>query len=314
MVHPGDRQCIAILSKPAENLALRTKADVVGVAARLMDVEGIGDVIYVSMNDLSRTVLDGNSDLVLDGRPISVIYSRYDFSHPSGQFSRGKDSKASPKAWEVEWSTIERIEQSTAILSSNLGSRLANRRVVQWALTNYGGFDHFLDAQERDFLVSLMPEQWSLGDTKECEKGQTIFEENPADFVAKNILRPRTGSDVTQNRKQSGGQIVEDEEGIRDLFRNDSQTGQLAGRHYILYRKIHPAEQSATISHEGVVNTFSACSEVVTYGAFLAGADKHVLVNRCIGVAARTRPKDTSHPLRAALGYGAISACKAEMH
>ena len=42
-------------------------------------------VVYVSMADLARAKLDSAGDLRLDGEAISVIYSRYDFSHPWGR-------------------------------------------------------------------------------------------------------------------------------------------------------------------------------------------------------------------------------------
>jgi hypothetical protein len=70
MVHKSN-PCIAILSKPADKLALRTKSDVVGVAASLNDSENIPNVIYVSMNDLSKSFLDSNNDLCLGTNKIS---------------------------------------------------------------------------------------------------------------------------------------------------------------------------------------------------------------------------------------------------
>ena len=70
MVHKSN-PCIAILSKPADKLALRTKSDVVGVAASLNDSENIPNVIYVSMNDLSKSYLDSNNDLCLGTNKIS---------------------------------------------------------------------------------------------------------------------------------------------------------------------------------------------------------------------------------------------------
>jgi hypothetical protein len=38
------------------------------------------------MADLARTKLDSSGDLILDEHRISVIYSRYDFSHPWGRW------------------------------------------------------------------------------------------------------------------------------------------------------------------------------------------------------------------------------------
>ena len=109
--------CVAILTKPAERLALRTTADALGIAAHLRNVHGIPSVLHISMQDLARSRIDDSGDLNLDGQKISVIYSRYDFSHPTGQF---KDNPAdgdqeSPIAWKDEWDTIEKIEKSNAV-------------------------------------------------------------------------------------------------------------------------------------------------------------------------------------------------------
>jgi hypothetical protein len=105
------------LTKPAKGLALRTTADAVGIAAHLRNVHGIPCVLHVSMKDLSRSRIDDCGDLNLDGQKISVIYSRYDFSHPTGQFKANPadDDSESPIAWKDEWETIEKIEKSNAV-------------------------------------------------------------------------------------------------------------------------------------------------------------------------------------------------------
>jgi len=387
MVHPT-QPVVAILSKPTTTLALRTKADVVGVAARLKAVEGVPTVLYVSMADLATATLDKDNHLVFQGHKISVIYSRYDFSHPSGSFvKRAHDhsssssssgiveaadssSPADPAKWAGEWAAVERMEQSTCILSSSIASRLANRRGVLYALANSpGAIERFLSdsphksssnarsadgstpssssssndssnsgqssiAAEAAAFRALLPEQWALGDevassssssslrnqASEVKALQDMVEANPDAFVAKNVLRPRTGSDKTQNRLASGGALVEDPSGLRALFEINKSTGELAGKHHVLYRKIGLEQHDASIAHDGEVyslerdNHGGATSEVCTYGAYLADAQNNVLESREIGVGVRTKPADLNHPLTKALGYGAVGCCLVVPH
>jgi len=373
MVHPT-QPVVAILSKPTTTLALRTKADVVGVAARLKAVEGVPTVLYVSMADLATATLDKDNHLVFQGHKISVIYSRYDFSHPSGSFVKraygnssvnssgiieaaDSSSPADPAKWAGEWEAVERMEQSTCILSSSIASRLANRRGVFYALANSpgtverfladgGSNDHSSSnggngssnssyssvAAEAAAFRALLPEQWALGEEVASSSSsssssthnhasyvktlQDMVDAHPDAFVAKNVLRPRTGSDKTQNRLASGGALVDDPNGLRALFEVNETTGELAGKHHVLYRKIALEQHDASIAHDGDVYSFQhddsgggATSEVCTYGAYLADAHSNVLESREIGVGVRTKPADQKNPLMKALGYGAVSCC-----
>ena len=327
LVHPA-HPVVAILSKPAATLALRTKADVVGVAARLKAVEGVATVLYVSMADLAQATLDRDNHLVLGEHKISVIYSRYDFSHPSGSFvgpaalSKGggaaqhSSSPADPAKWAGEWAAVERMEQSTCVVSSSLGSRLANRRAVQHALaTTPGAVARFLpsssdEATEAAAFRAVLPEQWALGGG-DVASLRAMVEADPGGFVAKNVLRPRTGSDKTQNRLASGGALVSGAAGLRALFEADGTTGEVAGRHHVLFRKIALQRHDAEIAHDGEVHALpgGATSEVCTYGAYLADHHNAVLESRVVGVGVRTKPADAHHPLTQALGYGAVSCC-----
>ena len=346
LVHPTN-PVIAILSKPQESLALRTKADVVsaalftivpvvlkfagdsiifdnvfwrclkvGVAAHLKAREGIPNVLYLSMKDLKSSTLGSNGDLVLGKHHLSVIYSRYDFSHPAGYFDDGDDGPASPKLWADEWDVIERIEKSTAIISSNLGSRLANRRRVHYALRRPGGFERFLSHEESAAMRRVVPEQWALHggghESHDLEEARALVQADPNGFVAKNVLRPRTGSDKTQNRSASGGVIVDDPEQVRRLVFGHSGAGEPAGKHFILSRRVDPVRHSALIAHNGeVVELGEACSEVATFGAFLKDADGTTLVDQLAGLGARTRPSLACHPIASELGYGAVSCVQA---
>ena len=320
-----DNPVIAILSKPAESLALRTKGDVVGVSARLQDVEEIPTVLYVSMLDLSTAKLDFNNDLIYKGHKISVVYCRYDFSHPSGTFDTNPsdDAQASPVAWAKEWEAIEKMERSTAIISSNIGCRLAVRRRTHYALvTEKDALRKFLDEKDADLVRSVLPDQWSLDplDGQEAiEKARSMFEAKPDEFVAKNVLRPRTGSGKTQDRTLSGGMILKSEKEIRELFLNPSKA-----RHYILYRKIKPKTHDSILHHENNVYNLkdSAISELAMYGAYLSLNDegkgnsngygyaaKDVFENSLAGIGSRTTILPcVDSELAKSLGYGAISA------
>lgn len=85
LVHPS-RTCVALLAKPIDRLAVRTRIDLRGVGETLKREHNVHTVLYVSMADLARTKLDSSGDLILDEHRISVIYSRYDFSHPWGRW------------------------------------------------------------------------------------------------------------------------------------------------------------------------------------------------------------------------------------
>jgi hypothetical protein len=77
---------VALLAKPIHRLALRTRIDLRGVGETLKREYDVHTVLYVSMADLARSKLDSCGDLILDEHKISVIYSRYDFSHPWGRW------------------------------------------------------------------------------------------------------------------------------------------------------------------------------------------------------------------------------------
>mmetsp|Transcript_16839 Transcript_16839/g.34303 ORF Transcript_16839/g.34303 Transcript_16839/m.34303 type:complete len:487 (+) Transcript_16839:87-1547(+) len=341
LVH-GDEAVIAILSKPQTNIALRTLVDVAGVGARLKDVEGIRNVLFVSMEDLAKTTLGSNGDLILGEHRISVIYSRYDFSHPTGVFD--PDHELPLVHWASEWETIERMERSSCIMSSSLGSRLATRRRVQYRLSRPGEMERFLPPNEAALLRRMIPDQWSLhggtlsrstkpideDEAAQLDEARALFESNPHGFVAKNVLRPRTGSDKTQNRDASGGKIIDDHIVLRDILfpsHDNAAAAERRRRHLIMYRRVRPQRHSATLMHEGRVVDLNgnAVSEIATYGAYLAdpGDDNgtklfqpHVKVNRVAGVASRTRmivgaENTPPHALAQELGYGAVSCCKA---
>lgn len=72
MVHPGQPR-VAVLTKPADSVALRTRVDVYGVGRVLEEVHGVRP-IYVSMADMARAQLDADGDLRLDGMALSVVY------------------------------------------------------------------------------------------------------------------------------------------------------------------------------------------------------------------------------------------------
>ena len=203
MVH-ASRPTVAVLTKPGPSLALRTRADVRGVGEELRRKHGMR-VVYVSMADLARAKLDSAGDLRLDGEAISVIYSRYDFSHPWG---RCVDDVPAGDLRD-EWTTIERIEASSAVVSSSLGSRLAHRRTTQLALLRTGVIERFLPPADAAAVRAVLPEQWRLGvelggggPTAEAEaaEARARVESDAHGYVAKNVLRPRTGSNATQAR------------------------------------------------------------------------------------------------------------------
>jgi len=142
-------------------------------------------------------------------------------------------------------------------------------------------------------------------------------------FVAKNLLRPRTGSGVTQGRQGSGGEIVSSMEELRLLLDNEERRGC-----YILYPRVLSRTHDATIVHNGTTHCLTTChghgneacvegppqgavSEIASYGVFLTDAAGTILTNAHAGFGVRTRPASPRHALASALGYGALS-CLAE--
>ena len=59
-----------------------------------------------------------------------------------------------------------------------------------------------------------------------------LFESDPHRFIAKNVLRPRTGSNQTQDRLASGGALITGAVPLRALLRDASRRAC-----YLLYRK-----------------------------------------------------------------------------
>ena len=130
LVHP-EQPCVAVLSKPVARLALRTRADVRGVGARLKREHAVPTVLYLSMADLAAARVDGGGELRLGEHAISLVYSRFDFSHPFGAYQEEGEAAeaAEAEAW-AEWPAVEALESSRAVMSSSLGCRLAHRRLV----------------------------------------------------------------------------------------------------------------------------------------------------------------------------------------
>jgi hypothetical protein len=305
LVHPAC-PCVAILTKPLDSLALRTRIDVRGVGHRLRTEHELA-VVYVSMGELAACTLDSNGDLLLggtgpgSGRRISVIYSRYDFSHPIGVFASSLDEVSA--ALVGEWATIERLESSSAVISSSLGCRLAHRRGVQRALQREGQLERFLSQDEAAMVRQHMPHQWHLGVAEERAEAELLVRRDPERYVAKNALRPRTGSGATQDRRASGGQIVSGAAELLRLLEDDARA-----RHYIVYRREELQLHEAHLVHGGEEAQLPATiSEIASYGAFLADASGAVLTNLHAGFGARTRPSDPEHPWAASLGFGALS-------
>jgi len=346
--------------------------------------------IYVSMADMARAQLDADGDLRLDGVALSVVYSRYDFSHPLGRL--GADFGEIDAALWDEWKAIERMEMSNAVISSTLGCRLAHRRNVQLALVQPGGLERFLGSSEASAVRQVLPQpQVPLGTpagvaearslllgTREMDHGGAmasravagevaevagsevaggVVEGGEANvvgveggevarwrrgrcFVAKNLLRPRTGSGTTQDRKASGGVIVNGQGEVLKLLDDETRRGA-----YILYPRVTARTHDASVVHNGGVHHLmrgcrsegagsdggggsedgpgggragggregdgGAISEVASFGAFLTDASGAVLTNVHAGFGVRTRPASPNHPLAGALGYGALGCLQA---
>lgn len=309
MVHPG-RTCVALLSKPTDRLAMRTRIDLRGVGKTLQDEFDVQNVLYVSMADLARTKLDASGDLVLDEHRISVIYSRFDFSHPWGRWVDPipPDGGSAPTEEVLaEWRAIQRMEVSNAIISSNLGCRLAHRRAAQHAYVRGGGLDRLLAPEEARALRTVLPHQWALDpdfdDGEEEKEAQALLASNPGAYVAKNMLRPRTGSGITQDRLASGGQIITNPADLMSLARSDARAW------YIMFEKVTPVLHGADIAHKGSIVQLApseAVSEVATFGCYLEDGHGNIVFDEVAGYGARTRPACSTHSLAGELGYGAL--------
>lgn len=69
---------------------------------------------------------------------------------------------------------------------------------MQLALCRPGQLERFLSADEAAMVRRVLPEQWCLHFPAELEEARQLVHQDAAGFVAKNVLRPRTGSGVTQ--------------------------------------------------------------------------------------------------------------------
>ena len=136
-------------------------------------------------------------------------------------------------------------------------------------------------------------------------------------FVAKNVLRPRTGSGATQDRHASGGMPLTYAAELRELLAETNKYGPPRREWYLLFRKLEPVTHDAKLLLiDGKEHEISqaAVSEIAAYGAFLThpGPTTEPLINECAGLAARTRPASTQHELTSSLGYGALSLIATE--
>ena len=130
-----------------------------------------------------------------------------------------------------------------------------HRRGVQRALRMPGQLERFLPPEDASAIRQLMPEQWHLGRDAERAEAERLLRGDRDGFVAKNVLRPRTGSGATQDRHASGGQIVSEPTQLLELLEDDERRGL-----YLLYRKERPLTHDARIVHGGGVHELSGCA------------------------------------------------------
>ena len=187
--------------------------------------------------------------------------------------------------------------------------------MAQHALSRSGGVERFLPASEAAEVRRVLPRQWALGDASEREEARALVDARGAGaFVAKNLLRPRTGSNRTQDRHASGGALVADAEAIAALV---ASADDATSARYVLYERVTARTHAADLAHHGDrLHLPSAISEVASYGALLVppgesgGGDgscgESGGVNLHAWFGARTRPAAADHPLAAELGYGAL--------
>lgn len=69
---------------------------------------------------------------------------------------------------------------------------------MQHALRQPNQLERFLPAEEAASIRQVMPEQWCLANAEELEEASKLVRAEGDAFVAKNVLRPRTGSGPTQ--------------------------------------------------------------------------------------------------------------------
>lgn len=158
-------------------------------------------------------------------------------------------------------------------------------------------------------MREVLPEQWSLAVPSEREDARALLAADGAGFVAKNVLRPRTGSGKVQDRLASGGMLIADPDALRALLEDED-----ACQRYILYRRERLHTHDSRVALDGAVHELAgeAVSEVATFGAFVADASGATLRNELAGFGVRTRPASSAHALAPLLGYGALSGCKVD--
>ena len=140
--------------------------------------------------------------------------------------------------------------------------------MAQHALSRSGGVERFLSPAEAAEVRRVLPRQWALGDASEREEARALVDARGAGaFVAKNLLRPRTGSNRTQDRHASGGALVADAEAIAALV---ASADDATSARYVLYERVTARTHAADLAHHGDrLHLPSAISEVASYGALL---------------------------------------------
>ena len=102
-----------------------------GVGDRLRSAHGVPTVLYVGVAELAQAHVDAAGDLRLGDHAVSLVYSRFDFSHPFGAHQAQAEEGEEGAVWR-EWAVVEAMECSRAVMSSSLSSRLAHRRLAHY--------------------------------------------------------------------------------------------------------------------------------------------------------------------------------------
>uniref|UniRef100_A0A2A4J2G3 Glutathione synthetase n=1 Tax=Heliothis virescens TaxID=7102 RepID=A0A2A4J2G3_HELVI len=235
-----------------------------------------------TLNEIyEETCLNDKKQLVLDGRPVAVVYYRSGYEPAQYPTQR-------------EWDARLRVERSTAIKCPSIQYQLAGTKKVQQALAAPGVLEQFMGAgtttnRVRDIFTGLYSLDFDESGERAVEMGLKDAE--------KFVLKPQ---------REGGGHNVYGAD-IRDALLRMRHSRERAA--YILMERIVPPLVSGYVIRPGATippPVVDLVSELGIFGVIIGTKDK-VFHNRQVGHMLRTKLADANEGGVAA-GLGALDS------
>ncbi|CAH0696373.1 unnamed protein product [Spodoptera exigua] len=235
-----------------------------------------------TLNEIyEETTLNDKKQLILDGRPVAVVYYRSGYEPAQYPSQR-------------EWDARLRVERSTAIKCPSIQYQLAGTKKVQQALASPGVLEKFMGsgantARVRDIFTGLYSLDFDENGERAVEMGLKDAE--------KFVLKPQ---------REGGGHNVYGAE-VREALQRMRHSRERAA--YILMERILPPLVQGYVIRPGAAMpppVVDLVSELGIFGVIIGTSDK-IFHNRQVGHMLRTKLADADEGGVAA-GLGALDS------